>query len=221
MNNKTAIILGATGLTGSLVLTQLIKDDTYAKIKLFSRSESEIKSPKIEEFLGDILQLENFKNEFTGDVIFCCIGTTKAKTKEQDKYKAIDYGIPLAAAKLAKQNNIDTIVIVSALGADTKSNIFYNRTKGEMEQAVLAQKIAHTHILRPSFITGPRNENRMMEKIITPIFKGLGVLMVGSLKKYKAIEASTIAQAMIKMDKTKPTQQIFESDEIVNFSLIN
>jgi uncharacterized protein YbjT (DUF2867 family) len=218
MNNKTAILLGATGLTGSLLLKRLLKDDNYSKIKLFSRSESEIKSPNIEEFLGDILQLENFKNEFTGDVVFCCIGTTKAKTKEQAKYKAIDYGIPLAAAKLAKQNNIDTIVVISSMGADEKSAIFYNRTKGQMENAVLSQEIKHTHILRPSLITGNRDENRTLEKIGATAFKALGFLMIGPLKKYKAIEADTIAKAMINIDKTKPAQQIIESDDIVGFS---
>ena len=218
MDNKTAIILGATGLTGSLLLKRLIKDDSYSKIKLFSRSKSEIESHKIEEFIGDILELENFTTNFTGDVVFCCIGTTKAKTKDQEKYKAIDYGIPLTAAKLAKQKNINTFIVISSMGANAKSSIFYNRTKGEMEDAVLSQEIEHTHILRPSLITGNRNENRTLENIGGAIFKALGFLMIGPLKKYKAIDANSIAKAMVNLDKTKPPQQILESDEIVNFS---
>jgi uncharacterized protein YbjT (DUF2867 family) len=217
-NNRTAIVLGATGLTGSLLVKRLIDDDRYATIKLFSRNSSSAESSKIEEFKGDLLKIERFKNDFRGDVVFCCIGTTKAKTKDKEKYKAIDYGIPLSAAKLAKENNINTIIIISALGANAKSSIFYNRTKGEMERDVLAQEIAHTHILQPSLITGNRNEQRRMEKIGASIFKVLGFLLIGPLKKYRAIEADSIAEAMINIDQRKPSEQIFESDKILSFN---
>jgi uncharacterized protein YbjT (DUF2867 family) len=217
-NNRTAIVLGATGLTGSLLVKRLIDDDRYATIKLFSRNSSSAESSKIEEFKGDLLKIERFKNDFRGDVVFCCIGTTKAKTKDKEKYKAIDYGIPLSAAKLAKENNINTIIIISALGANAKSSIFYNRTKGEMERDVLAHEIAHTHILQPSLITGNRNEQRRMEKIGASIFKVLGFLLIGPLKKYRAIEADSIAEAMINIDQRKPSEQIFESDKILSFN---
>lgn len=215
MSKKTAIVLGATGLTGGLLVKRLIADDRYSKIKLFSRSTSSESSPKIEEFIGDLLQLEDFQTDFTGDVIFCCIGTTKAKTKNQEKYKAIDYGIPLSAAKLAKANKINTIVIISSMGADAKSSVFYSRTKGEMERDVLSQEIDHTYLLRPSLIIGNRNESRILEKIGAALFKVLGFLLIGPLKKYRAIEADSIAAAMIHLDNTKPSQQVFQSDEIV------
>lgn len=218
MSKKTAIVLGATGLTGGLLVKRLIADDRYSKIKLFSRSKSNESSSKVDEFIGDLLQLEDFRPEFTGDVIFCCIGTTKAKTKDQEKYKAIDYGIPLAAAKLAKANKIDTIVIISSMGADTKSSIFYSRTKGEMERDVLSQEIDHTYLLRPSLITGNRKEKRSMEKIGAAIFKVLGFLLIGPLKKYRAIEADSIAAAMIRLDNTRPTQNVFESNELVSLN---
>lgn len=217
-NNRTAIVLGATGLTGSLLVKRLIGDDRYVTIKLFSRNSSSAESSKIKEFKGDLLKIERFKNDFTGDVVFCCIGTTKAKTKDKEKYKAIDYGIPLSAAKLAKENNINTIIIISALGANAKSSIFYNRTKGEMERDILAQEIVHTHILQPSLITGNRNEQRRMEKIGASIFKLLGFLLIGPLKKYRAIEADSIAEAMINIDQLKPSEQIFESDKIISFN---
>ncbi|TFH24001.1 MAG: nucleoside-diphosphate sugar epimerase, partial [Bacteroidia bacterium] len=82
MNQKTAILLGGTGLTGSLLLNRLIADDSYASIKLFSRKASGNTSPKIEEFIGDVLQLEQFKDDFTADEVFCCVGTTSSKTKD-------------------------------------------------------------------------------------------------------------------------------------------
>jgi aspartate-semialdehyde dehydrogenase len=103
MNQKTAIIIGATGLTGRLLLTRLVADDSYTSIKLFSRRVSGNKSPKIKEFIGDVLQLESFKNDFTADEVFCCIGTTSAKTKDRTVYKAIDFGIPLPLPKWPKK----------------------------------------------------------------------------------------------------------------------
>ena len=103
--------------------------------------------------------------------MYCCIGTTSAKTKDRTVYKAIDFGIPFAAAKLAKQNNISTYLVVSAMGANSKSKIFYNRTKGDMEQAVLSQKIPNTYILRPSLILGERNEKRFGESLGAVLLK--------------------------------------------------
>jgi uncharacterized protein YbjT (DUF2867 family) len=220
MDDRTAIVLGATGLTGGLLVNELLDDDRYSKIKLFSRRKGQFESPKIEEFIGDILQLEDFKGDFIGDVLFCCIGTTKAKTKDQQKYNAIDYGIPLAAAKLAKQNNINTIIIISAIGANADSSVFYNRTKGEMERDVSEQKVPHSYILRPSLITGNRNEKRGLEKLGSAVFKALNFLLVGPLKKYRSIDASVIARAMIEVDQVKPTSLIIESDEITRFGKV-
>ncbi len=137
---KSAIILGATGLTGNLLLKKLLKDPSFEKIKLFSRSSSEINSPKIEEHLIDMFQLESHSEAFTADVVFCCIGTTKAKTPDNETYKKIDYGIPVSAAKLAKKNSIKTFIVISAMGADADSSIFYNKTKGEMQRDVLKQE---------------------------------------------------------------------------------
>ncbi|MFC2087263.1 NAD-dependent epimerase/dehydratase family protein [Bacteroidota bacterium] len=165
MNHKTAIVLGGTGLTGNLLLKRLMADDSYTTIKLFSRRASGIRSEKLEEFIGDLLWLEQFKNDFTGDEVFCCVGTTSAKSKDRVVYKAIDFGIPYAAAKLARENNIPTYLVISSMGANTRSRIFYSRTKGEMEQAVLGEKIPHTYILRPSLILGKRADNRISERM--------------------------------------------------------
>ena len=147
---KTAIILGATGLTGGLLLEKLIDDPNYKTIKIFTRRSTNNTSPKIKEYVIDLLALENYKADFTADEVFCCIGTTSSKTKDKSIYKKIDFGIPATAAKLAKENHIETFVVISAMGANKNSRVFYNKTKGEMEQAVLNQQIKHTYILRPS-----------------------------------------------------------------------
>ena len=217
---KTAIILGASGLTGQQLLAKLIVDDRYKTIKLFSRKKTENTSSKVIEIVGDLLALENFKEDFTADELFVCIGTTAKKTPDKTQYKNIDFGIPAAAAKLAKENHIPTFIVVSAMGANAESSVFYNKTKGEMEQAVLSEKIKHTYFLRPSIISGNRNENRPMEKIGIAIFKLLQPLMVGKLKKYRLIEAENIAKAMIYLANEKPELQIIESDKIQEMALL-
>jgi uncharacterized protein YbjT (DUF2867 family) len=208
---KTAIILGATGLTGSLLLKKLLKDPAFEKIKLFSRSSAAENSPKIEEHLIDMFQLEKHSEAFTADVVFCCIGTTKAKTPDTETYKKIDYGIPVTAARLSKQNGIDTFIVISALGADENSSIFYNKTKGEMQRDVLKQNIQNTYILQPSLIVGDRAENRFGEKIATFFMKAFGFLVP---KKYKMIKAETIAEAMLILAKEDYSEKIITSEKI-------
>ena len=214
MNQKTAIILGATGLTGGLLLKRLIADGSYTSVKLFSRKASGISSPKVKEFLGDVLQLEDFKKDFTADEVYCCVGTTTAKTKDREVYRAIDFGIPFKGATLAKENKIPTFLVISSMGANAKSKIFYSRTKGEMEQAVLDQEIPNTYILRPSLILGDRNEKRFGESFGAVALKLTSTLLVGKLKKYRAIKADHIAAAMINLAKSLPDSQILESNLI-------
>lgn len=211
---KTAIILGATGLTGSIVLDKLIHDERYKTIKLFSRKEINGMPSKVNQYVGNLFELEKFKADFTGDEVYCCIGTTAKKTPDKAVYTAIDYGIPVAAAKLSKENGIRTFFVVSALGANAKSSIFYNKTKGEMERDVLAEKIPNTHILQPSIIEGKRNEQRIGEKIGLAVFKFLQPLFFGGLKKYKITEAEHIAQAMINLANSPLNKQIIASSDI-------
>ena len=104
---KTAIILGASGLTGSLVLKKLLADDRYETIKLFSRKKIGITNSKLIEKVGNLLELENFKEDLVADEVYCCIGTTAKKTPNKELYKDIDFGIPTKAAQLSQINNIE------------------------------------------------------------------------------------------------------------------
>jgi len=214
MNKKTAIILGATGLTGSLLLKDLITDDSYSEIKLFSRRATGIDSPKIKEFIGDVIQLENFRDDFTADEVYCCIGTTSAKTKDRAVYRDIDFGIPVKAARLARENKITTFLVISTMGASAQSKVFYSRTKGEMEQAVLDQKIPNTYILRPSLILGERGERRITENVGALVMKAIDPILRGKAEKYRAIEASIIAAALIELAASDHGTQIVPSDVI-------
>ncbi|GAA4243405.1 NAD(P)H-binding protein [Winogradskyella damuponensis] len=211
---KTAIILGASGLTGGFVLQKLIEDERYDTIKLFSRSKIEGLPDKVQQFISDLLELNQFKTDFTADEVYCCIGTTAKKTPDKTLYKKIDFGIPVAAAKLSKENNISTFLVISAMGANKNSTVFYNKTKGEMENSVLKQQIKNTYVLRPSLIGGDRQETRLLEKIGLVIFKVIQPLFIGKLKKYKIVNAETIAQAMIGLANTKYSEVIITSEHI-------
>ncbi|TPN83922.1 Rossmann-fold NAD(P)-binding domain-containing protein [Aquimarina algicola] len=211
---KTAIILGATGLTGNLLVQKLFDDDRYDKIKVFSRKSLNSTHPKLEEHIIDVLKLKDHAKDFVADDVFCCIGTTNAKTPNKELYHTIDYGIPVSTANLCKDNGIGTLIILSALGADAKSTIFYNRTKGEMENAVLALKIQKTHILQPSLIGGKRNEKRIGEYFFKIFMKLLNPLLLGSLKKYRSIYPETIVSTMIWLANHEHNQIKIPSDRI-------
>jgi uncharacterized protein YbjT (DUF2867 family) len=211
---KTAIVLGATGLTGGELLERLLKDSRYGKIRLFSRSATGVKNDKIEEHLVDLLELEKHAEKFTADEVYCCIGTTQAKTPDEETYHKIDYGIPVTAAKLAKKNGIPRFLVISALGADEESRFFYNRTKGEMERDVLAQKIPETYIFEPSLIAGKRDEKRPFEAAWQKVMSVGNHLLVGPLKKYRSIPARKIADAMVYVANNKYSASCIKSSEI-------
>jgi len=212
---KTAIILGATGLTGGIILNKLIADERYESIKLFSRSKIEGLPSKVTQFIGDLLHLESFKTDFKADEVYCCIGTTSKKTPDKALYKQIDFGIPATAAKLSKENNIPTFLVISAMGANKNSSVFYNKVKGEMEQTVLNQNIKNTFILRPSLIGGNRKEKRLLENIGLAVFKIVQPLFIGKLKEYKIIQPETIAKAMIQLaNNNKYSEVILTSNTI-------
>ncbi|HSD15574.1 MAG TPA: NAD(P)H-binding protein [Flavobacterium sp.] len=218
---KTAILLGASGLTGSLLLELLLSDSDFDKIKLFSRKESGHSHPKIEEHIIDVLHLEDHSADFTADVVFCCIGTTKAKTPDENEYKSIDFGIPVTAAQLAKQNNIQTFIVISALGANRKSPVFYNRIKGEMERQVLDLGIPKTHILEPSLIAGDRNEARIGETMGIYLMKAINPLLIGKLKKFRSIAPENIAKTMWHLAKNDYPKTIVPSDVIFNLGQLH
>jgi len=208
---KTAILLGATGLTGRKLLKRLLDDERFQKVIVLTRRSTDIVNDKLEEHIIDLLALENHPDLFHADVVFCCIGTTKAKTPDKILYRRIDHGIPVTAARLAKENNIPGFMVISSLGADPKSRFFYNRTKGEMERDILKQGIKNTFILRPSLISGDRGEKRTGENFAEKVMR-ISDFLIPS--KYKIITADTIANAMVHIALSGHDSVIIPSEEI-------
>lgn len=212
---KSAILLGATGLTGGYVLNLLLSNNQYNKVIVFSRRDINIKHDKLQVIICDLLDLEEQRENFKADEVYVCIGTTTNKTPNKTLYRDIDFGIPVTAAQLCRENMIDNITIMSSLGANANSTVFYPKIKGEMEQSVLQMEIPNTYLLRPSIIMGPRKERRFGETMGKMIAFFIAPLMRGPLKKYKGIHSEDIAKAMINLNNGKSNiNGIIESDKI-------
>jgi uncharacterized protein YbjT (DUF2867 family) len=196
----TATIIGATGLIGSYLLEQLLVDEYFSTIRILIRRPLDINHPKLEKKIVDFTDAENFRLALDGsDVVFCSIGTTQKKVKgNKEAYREIDYDITVNAAKFCKLNGCETFVFVSSVGANSQSNNFYLKLKGEIEEAVNAVGLKSVHIARPSLLLGNRKEFRLGDKIaqwVMPIFSFL------LPKKYRPVKAEDVARAMVKMAK--------------------
>ncbi len=212
--NRTAIVFGATGLTGSNLTEELANTGAYDKILIFTRSKSHVTNPKIREIEFDITNIEAVKEEIKGDDLFCCLGTTIKKAGSQEAFRKVDFDAPAKIASIGAENGVKQFIVISSIGADPGSRNFYLRTKGQMEQAVQKEHFRAVAILRPSMITGKRNEYRLAEEAGKMIFRPLEKLLFGRLRKYRSIKAKTIARAMVNIALTPQDKIVFESHEI-------
>ena len=211
---KTALLFGASGLVGSHLLNQLIKDTNYSKIKLFVRSVTEIIDPKVEIIKTDFNNLQNHKEDVKGDDCFFCIGTTKQNSPDKDEYRRVELDIPEEIAKIAKSNLVNSFIFVSAIYANPNSSGDYVRFKGLVEEELKRLNFPKLALMRPSFLMGDRKEKRVGEKIGIFVFKLLSPLLLGPIKKMRPIHSETVAKAMIKAANENLEKNIFESNEI-------
>ena len=211
---KTALLFGASGLVGSHVLSQLISNNNYSKIKLFVRSSIDISDPKIEIIQTDFNNLENHREDIKGDDCFFCIGTTKQNSPDKSEYRRVELEVPKQIAQIAKSNLVNSFVFVSSGYADPKSSGDYLKFKGEVEEELKKLNFPKLGIMRPSFLLGDRKEKRIGEKIGIFVFKLLSPLFLGPLKKMKPIHSAIVAKGMIAIIQNDSSQTILESNEI-------
>lgn len=204
MEAKTAVLLGATGLIGNHLLQLLLQDDHYSTVRALVRRPLPVIHPKLEVQITNFDDHDNFHRALgKGDTIFCCIGTTMEKVKgDKALYRRIDFDIPVHAAQWGVDNGFSQYLVVSAIGADAKSSNFYLHLKGSMETAIHALPYASLHIFRPSLLLGNREEKRKGEKLAQSIMPALSFMLPGSLKKYRAINATDVAKAMLTAAKS-------------------
>ncbi|HEY0031555.1 MAG TPA: oxidoreductase [Bacteroidia bacterium] len=212
---RTAIVLGATGLVGNEVLKLLLQDDSFDQVKIFVRRSLQFSHPKLREHVINFNVINDHQEDIKGDVLFCCIGTTIKTAGSKEAFAQVDEHIPLAFARIAKQNGLKQFLIISSLGADKNSSNFYLKVKGEVEAVLETINFESLIILRPSMLLGERKEFRLGESIGKFLMKTLSFVFIRKLKKYKAIEAKAVASAMVRLSKTATANaKIIESDEI-------
>lgn len=190
---KTALIAGATGLIGKQLLQLLLDDPYYGRIKAITRKPLNVNHPKLENVVLDFERLPAHDAALKADDVFCCLGTTIRIAKTKEAFRKVDYDYPLELARIAKNQGAEQFLLVSALGADKSSGIFYNKVKGEVEEAIMQLSFSTFHIFRPSLLLGNRAEQRAGEGAATVFFKFFGFLIPA---KYKAIDSLKVARAM-------------------------
>ena len=213
--SRTAVLLGASGLVGSQCLEILLEKGPYENVHALVRKPLSRDHPRLTQHLVLFDELDKAGGVWSSDAVFCCLGTTIAKAGSQQAFRRVDHDYPVAAAKLAASRGAGVFVLISAVGADALSRIFYNRIKGETERDLQSVNLTSLVILRPSLILGERAERRAGELLAAAALKPLSRLMVGSLRRFRPIHARTIARTMVKMSlQSTPGTTVLESEQI-------
>jgi uncharacterized protein YbjT (DUF2867 family) len=217
---KTAIVVGATGLIGNLLINKLLIDDRYKSVKVFSRRSTGINNPKLEEHIVDFDDIGAWKNQIAGDELFSAMGTTIRKAKSTSAQYKVDVTYQYEFAKAAAENGVKSYFLISSAGANAKSKFFYMKIKGELEEKVKLLNLNKIRIFRPSLLLGERPEKRFGEKAAENILKII-VPIFPFLKNQRPIEGEKVAKAMIASANKADNDRIriYELDEI--FELAN
>jgi uncharacterized protein YbjT (DUF2867 family) len=214
---KAAIVLGSTGLIGSELVKLLQASPHYSSVILLNRRPSGHVGSKISETIIDFAAPD--LSGTTGDDLYCALGTTRRKAGSESAQYQVDYEYPALIAARLKTQGVKRIALVSSVGADVQAGNFYLRTKGKLEETIIGTGFEQTVIARPSVLIGQRAEFRLGEEAAILFLKLLSPLMIGGLRKYRGIEASTVARCLVRGTNSGPAGVRFvESDKIQGFA---
>jgi uncharacterized protein YbjT (DUF2867 family) len=218
---KRALVLGATGLVGKELVKQLVEDPDYAGVTAIVRKPLSFSHPKLKEVLANFDKLELQAAEFHVDAVYCCLGTTIKVAGSKEAFKRVDLDYPVHAAQLARSAGVRHFAVISSTGADEGSMFFYTRVKGELERILQETGLPSLHIFRPSLLLGDRNEKRAGEGAAAAISCALPFIWSGPLRKYKPVEASTVAAAMrAAVRQDKPGVCIYQSSQLFGLTAV-
>lgn len=213
--DKTAIVIGATGMVGAQLIQLLLENEEYKLIKIFSRRSIELTNPKIKEYIVDFDNLKSFVDKINGDVLFSTMGTTiRAAGSKEAQYK-VDYTYQFEVAKAAAENGVNSYVLVSSAGANARSKFFYMRMKGKLDESVKMLPFKNISIIRPASLVGERAEKRAGEKLAIHVTNAM-VKIIPGIKKYRPIHSREVAEAMINVAemRNKDNYKIFAYDDV-------
>jgi uncharacterized protein YbjT (DUF2867 family) len=212
---KSALLIGASGLVGGHCMQFLLEESSYTHVVVLVRRPLSITHDKLVQHVVDFSELETLGECLTADDVYCCLGTTIKKAGTQDAFRKVDFDYPIKIAALTQHLGANQFLIVTSLGADPHSRIFYNRVKGELEEAIRKISFSTINVFRPSFLLGDRTEHRTGEKAGAYIMSGLKYVMLGPFRKYRPIQAHDVAKTMVQVaQKNLKGVNIFESMQI-------
>ncbi|WP_276499054.1 oxidoreductase [Pontibacter litorisediminis] len=212
---RTALIAGASGLVGGHLLSLLLRSERYSQVISIGRHELPLIHPKLDQQVIDFNKMKDYASDMVADDVFCTLGTTIKKAGSKENFYKVDHTYVTQLAEITAKKGAMQFLVVSAMGADAGSLVFYNKVKGEMERDVQQQAFTSTHIFRPSLLLGEREEKRAGEDFASKVMRPLSGLMIGPLQKYKPIAGETVARAMLEAAKAeRPGKHIHPSDEI-------
>ena len=212
---RSALVVGATGLVGSALVKLLCESEEYVAVNVISRRPLDYSHPKLVVKLRDFDQITENDIEFAHEV-FCCLGTTIKKAKTREQFEKVDFEYPVTIAALAKNRGIGHFLVISAMGANEKALAYYSRVKGKLETELIQMDFPQLSIIRPSLITGNRNEFRLGETVGAKALNIVKPLLLGPLKKVRSIPAEQIGLAMkvVALYGEKQKVAIYLSDKI-------
>ena len=195
---KTALLAGATGLIGSHLLPLLLASERYDKVIVVGRRAVPTLHPKLVQVTTELDQLEAVRLKLIADDVFCCLGTTMAQAGSKEAFFTVDFRYVVQLAALAAGNFAAQFLVVSSMGADADSRIYYSQVKGEMEAAVRQAPFRAIHIFRPSLLLGERAHPRLGERLGAAVLKLTRPLLRGPLRKYQPVAGAAVAAAMLR-----------------------
>ena len=200
---KTALLAGATGLIGSHLLPLLLASERYSKVIVVGRRALPQHHPKLVQVVTELDDLEAHRPKLIADDVYCCLGTTMRQAGSKAAFYQVDYEYVVRLAALASGNFAAQFMVVSSLGADAESGVYYSRVKGEMEAAVRQAPFRAIHIFRPSLLLGeraalPGQTPRLGERLTGALLALARPLLLGPLRPYRAVPAATVAAAMLR-----------------------
>ena len=210
---KTALIVGATGLVGDILTHRLVESPAYDRVQVLTRKPLGWQHPRLQEIPFDFDHPNGLL--VRADDIYCCLGTTIKKAGSKEAFRKVDYQYPLDIARLGLDNGATQFAIVTAMGADALSSIFYNQVKGEVERDLMALSYPTLLVFRPSLLLGNRSEKRLGERIGSGVMRLFAPLIPA---KYKAVEAEKVATAMLTtMQQHHVGHHVFESNDLQEY----
>lgn len=216
--SRSAVLVGGTGLIGGRLLSRLLAHPDYQRVTLWARRPVSLKIHKFSQLVVDFERLPDYAGQFDAQDVYVALGTTIKKAGSQGAFRRVDHDYPLALARIAKERGAQRFLLVSSLGADARSRVFYSRVKGELEQAIASLGIAQTWFFRPSLLTGARGEDRPGERAGLAISKVIAPFLIAGLRKYRPIAADSVAAAMVYAAMHDFTPGVIESDQIAKLA---